>query len=236
VPDLSKWMIVEYIESTPHFGDDGESHHETIIAHVPEYVVRQVPLYESKLDVELAKPGHNENDLITIEDDHTHDKLVYNHAMQFFASGLLPQLEGSGPTCKKALNVLTLLYGFSLQMSARKLEMAVTKHIDDFKDLTLLVFLEFARNYYKTHYAAEDDRDGEKDRLALLIKKKLAKFLPQIIEFKMVQEIQKDGKLGQQLVDVLADFYSGNKVVVKQEVVEISDDEQKPLKQEPRED
>lgn len=63
-------------------------------------------------------------------------------------------------------------------------------------------------------------------------KKKLAKFLPQIIEFKMIQEVQRDGKLDRQLVDVLADFYSGHKVGVKQEVLEISDDEQEPVKQE----
>ncbi|KAM0707005.1 hypothetical protein Q7P35_006336 [Cladosporium inversicolor] len=197
---------------------------------------RKRSLYESKLDVELAEPEYNEDDLVIIEDDRTHDKLVHNHAMQFFAGGVLPKLDGSGPTCKKALHNLTKLYCFSLEMSARKLKMAVIKHIDDFKDLTLSVFLEFARDYYSKYHTDEGDRDGEKDSLALLIKKKLAKFLPQIIEFKMIQEIQKDGKLGRQLVDVLADFYSGHKVVVKQEVLEISGDEQEPVKQESHED
>lgn len=232
MPDLSKWLFVQYVESTPYWSDNGEpDHFETITVFLPEYILRQVPYYELKLDVELAKPGYNEDDLITIEDDHMHNKLVYNHAMKFFASGVLPKLDGSGPACRKALKDLTLLYGFSIEMHARKLEMAVTKHIDDFKDLTLLVFLDFVRDYYKA-LGEGNDHDGEKDSLSLLIKKKLAKFLPQIIEFKMLQEIQKDGKLGRQLVDVLANFYSGHKVVVKQEVLEISDDEQDLVKQE----
>lgn len=156
--------------------------------------------------------------------------------MQFFTGGVLPKLDGSGSTCKKALLNLINLYAFSLEMSAKKLKMAVIKHIDDYKDLTLPVFLDFARDFYGKYDTDEADHNGEKDGLALLIKKKLAKFLPQIIEFKMVQEIQQDGKLGRQLVDVLANFYSGHKVAVKQEVLEISDDEQDPVKQEVHED
>lgn len=82
MPDLSKWVIVEYIESIPHWNKDGGDYHETVMAHIPEHVACQISLYESKLDVELAKPDCNEDDLVTVEDNHTHAKLVYNHAMQ----------------------------------------------------------------------------------------------------------------------------------------------------------
>lgn len=189
MPDLSKRLFVQYVESTPYWSENAEpDYFETITVFLPKYIVRQVPHYESKLDVELAKLGYNEDDLIIIEDDHTRNKLVYNHAIKSFASGVLAKLDGSRPTCKKALKGLTLLYGFSIEMHARKLEMAVNKHIDDFKDLAALVFLKFDHDYYKS-LSEGNDHDSEKDSLSLLIKKKLAKFLPHIIEFKMIQEI-----------------------------------------------
>ena len=121
-------------------------------------------------------------------------------------------------------------------MEIKTLELAVTKHIDNFNGLTLPVFLDFARNYYAN---GENNHDSKNDSLALLIKNKLANFMPQIIRRKMVQEIQKDGKLGEQLVDVLADFYSGHKKAVKRKAwkaLDISDDEQEPVKQEPVKD
>lgn len=233
MPDLTRWVIVEYIESDPYTSGDGEEHYRTIGCQLPEFVVRQVPLYESKLDAELARPDSKEDDIITISDDHTQDKRVFNHAIRYLASGVLPYLVGSGPTCKKALDDLTRLYCFSLKMSAKRLETAVVNRIDTFNDLSLSLFLDFARSYYAEHFTHRDESDGDKDRFALLIKRKLAKFLPQIIEFKMVQEIQMQGKLGRQLVEVLADSYSNSRVVVKQEVVEIDDDDQDVVKVEP---
>jgi hypothetical protein len=227
-------LFVKYVESTPYWSDNGEPEHfETITVMLPEYVVRQVSHYDSKLDAELAKPGYNENVLITIEDDYMHAKHVYNHAIQFLASGFLSKLGGDESTCKETLESLTFVYDFSVLMHAKTLELAVIKHVDDFKGLTLPVFLDFAHSYYAND---ENNHDGENDSLALLIKKMLAKFMPQIIERKMVQEIQKDGKIGQQFVDVLAEFYTGHKVAVKRKVVEISDDEEEPVKQELHED
>lgn len=231
MPSNSKWLIVKYVESTPYWSDNGEpDHFETISVFLPEYVVRQVSHYQSKLDVELAKPDYNENVLIIIEDDHMHDKHVYNYAIQFLASGFLPKLDGHEPTCEETLKTLVLLYEFSQLVSAEKLELAVTKHIDNFKDLTLPMFLELARNYYAND---QNNHDGEKDGLALLIKKKLAKFMPQIIKRKKAQEIQKDGKLGQQLVEKLAESYTAHKAAVKRQYLEISDDEEELVKQEP---
>jgi hypothetical protein len=230
MPYNSKWLFVKYVESTSYWSDNGEPEHfETITVFLPEYVVRQVSHYQSKLDAELAKPDYNENVLITIEDDHMHDKHVYNYAIQFLASGFLPKLDGHEPTCEETMKTLVLLYEFSQLVSAEKLELAVTKHIDNFKGLTLPMFLELAHNYYAND---ENNHDGEKDGLALLIKKKLAKFMPQIIKHKMVQEIQKDGKLGQQLVEVLAESYTVHKAAVKRQFLKISDDEQEPVKQE----
>ncbi|GAB7330072.1 hypothetical protein MBLNU13_g01751t1 [Cladosporium sp. NU13] len=194
VPHNSKWIFVN--------GNGEPEHFETIAVLLPEYVVRQVPRYALELDVELAKPGYNQNVLFTIKDDHMHDKLIYNYAIQFLASGLLPDLGGNELACDETLATLLLLYDFKVEMSGETLELAVIKHIDDFKDLTLPMFLDFAR----THYANDENtHDGEKESLALLIKKKLAKFMPQINKRKMVQEIQKDGKQGQQFVDVLAE-------------------------------
>lgn len=124
MPDLTRWVIVEYIESDPYTSGDGEEHYRTIGCQLPEFVVRQLPLYESKLDAELARPDSREDDIITISDDHTQDKRVFNHAIRYLASGVLPYLVGSGPTCKKALDDLTRLYCFSLKMSAKRLETA----------------------------------------------------------------------------------------------------------------
>ena len=195
--------------------------------------MRKVSHYALKLDAELAQTDHNQNALITIEDDYMHRKIIYNYAVQFLASGFLPDLGGDEFACEATLQNLTSLYEFSVQLSAETLELAVTKHIDGFKGLTLPVFLDFARAYYSND---DNTHDGEKDSLALLIKKKLAKFMPQIIKHKMVQEIQKDGKLGQQFVDVLAEFYTGHKAAVKRKAVEISDDELEPVEQELHED
>jgi len=95
VPYHSKWLIVKYFESTPYPSDNGEpEHYETISVFLPEYIVRQVSHYGLKLDEELAKPDYNENTPITIEDDHKHDKLIYNYAIQFLASGFFPKLTG----------------------------------------------------------------------------------------------------------------------------------------------
>lgn len=56
--------------------------------------------------------------------------------------------------------------------------------------------------------------------------------MPQIIKHKMVQEIQKDGKLGEQFVEVLAESYTVHKAAVKRKFLEISDDEEELVKQE----
>jgi len=231
VPYNSKWIFVKFVESTPYWGFDGEPEHsETITVMLPEYVVRQIPRYESTLDAELANLNYNENAFITIEDNCMHDKDVYNYAIQFLASGFLPKLEGDEPTCIGTLKDLTLLYDFSVKLDVQELKLAVTQHIDNFKGLTLPAFLEFSHNYYAND---GNSHDGENDSLALLIKKKLAKFVPQIIKRKMVLEIQKYGKLGQQFVEVLAESYTTHKEAVKRKFLEISDDEQEPVKQEP---
>jgi len=227
----SKWILVKYVESTPYRSDDREPEHfETITVFLPEYVVRQVPHYALKLDTELAKPNYNQNVLITIEDDYMHNKLIYNYAIQFLASGFLPDLGGNAPTCAETLENLFDLEEFSVQMDVETLKLAATKQIEELNGITLPVFLEFARNYYSHN---EDTRE---DSFAPFVKKKLAKFTPQIIEHKMVQNVQKDGKLGQQFVEVLAEFYTGHKAAVKRKAVEISDDELEPVEQELYED
>lgn len=187
MPYHSKWIFIKYVDSSPYYPNEGNPElFETITVLLPEYVVRQVPQYQSKLDAELAKPNYNENLPITIEDDHMHYKDVHNDAVQFFASGFLPKLGGDEPACMETMETLTLLYDFSVLMGAEMLELAVIKHMDEFEGLTLTVFLDFARNYYGYGGNSHDD---EGDSLALLIKKMLVKFVPQIIKRKMVQEI-----------------------------------------------
>jgi len=225
VPYHSKWILVKYVECTPPRSDDGEPEpFETITVFLPEYVVRQVPHYALKLDAELAKPDYNQKVLITIEDDYMHNKLIYNYAIQFLASGFLPDLGGDTPTCKETLGNLVDLEKFSTQMDVETLKLGVDKQFYELNGITLPVFLELARNYYSHD---EDTHDGEQGSFAPFIKKKLAEFMPQIIECEMVQEIQKNGKLGQQFLEVLAEFYTGHKAALKRKAVEISDDEQK---------
>ena len=110
------------------------------------------------------------------------------------------------------------------------MKLAATKQIQNLNGITLPVFLKFARNYYSHN---KDTREGS---FAPIVKNKLAKFTPQIIERKMVQEVQKDGKLGQQFVEILAEFYTGHKAAVKRKAVEVSDDKLEAVEQELYED
>ena len=128
-------------------GDEEPERFKTITVFLPEYIVRQIPHYVLKLDAELAKPDCNLNALITIEDDYTHKQLICNYAIQLLASGFLPDLSGDEFACEATLQNLISLYEFSVQLSAEALELAVTKHIDSFRGLTLSVFLNFARAY-----------------------------------------------------------------------------------------
>lgn len=205
MPDSTRWVFVEYLESAVSLNPGGGRYYKTVGCHIPESVARQIPQYEVQLNEDLVESSYSVVDMITIWDDHKHDKQVYNQAIHYLASGNLPALYGNALARSIVLRDLVRLYCFGVQMSVEKLEVAVVNEIDSFDDLTLRDFLDTARNYYAR--TQRDERDSDKDHLALLIKRKLAKFLPQIVDLEMVQEIQTQGRLGRQLVEALTDAY-----------------------------
>lgn len=164
--------------------------------YVPEAIIRYIPSYKGQLDEQLASiKGDNEP---VTTDQTARDPKTVGKAIRFLTSGYLYPLDATSSTCKDSLDDLVKLYKFSTALSIKRLETAILHHIDIFEELTLAIFLAFARSYYDANGAEAQDTS-----LGDLIKKKLAEFLQRMVDLKTVDEIKnEDGILGRQLIEV----------------------------------
>lgn len=165
--------------------------------YVPEDIVQYIPSYKSQLDQQLASIKGDDEPVI--QDQTVRDPNVVGKALRFLASGYLCPLDATSITCKDSLDNLVKLYKFSIALSIKHLETAILRHIDTFEELSLAIFLAFARNYYNANGA-----EAQNTSLGYLIKKKLAAFLQHMVDLKTVDVIKNEnGILGRQLIEVL---------------------------------
>jgi hypothetical protein len=165
--------------------------------YVPADVVSHIPNYKRQLAEQLdCIEGEEEP---AIRDKVARDPDIVAKAIRFLSSGYLSPLDAASSTCITNLHNLVMLYKLSRVLSIKRLETAVLIHIDSFEELTLAVFLSFARSYYSASGV-----DAQHTSLGDLIKKKLAAFMQPWVDTKTISEITEEGGvLGQQLIEVL---------------------------------
>jgi hypothetical protein len=167
---------------------------------VPMKVIREIPSFQLQLDEQLANP-EDPYEPPTIHDDVCREEGIVRKALRFLEHRDIDPLSmiPSATSCLSTLHDLVQLYNFSLELSIKRLETGIVEHINEFEQLSLDVFLQFARRYY--------EKEGDEARgtsLGALIKKKLARFLQQWIDVKgMVEVSNEGGVLGKQLSEVL---------------------------------
>lgn len=165
--------------------------------YIPRDIVNCIPHYKALSEEKLASiEGHDEP---IIRDTVVRDPQIVTDTIRFLASGHLNPLNASSGDCEEILYGLFELFQFGDTFSIVKLCTAVVEHIDRFTALPLKVFLAVMRKYY-THY----HEDVQNRMLALLIKRKLAEYLPQLQQTMTNEEISSEsGILGKQLMMVL---------------------------------
>lgn len=168
--------------------------------YVPEKILDYIPSYKTQLEEKLVPiKGDDEP---TIRDEEPRDPQVVTRAIRFLVSGYITPLDASSDECEKTLDKLVELWYFATELSIKSLHFALISHIGNSKELTLNIFMAFARRFYgkftDIFVAVHDTGMGR------MIKRKLAYFLPLLQESMTVDEISSEvGVLGKQLIAVL---------------------------------
>ena len=175
---------------------------------IPEQIMKMIPKYRPGL--QRVTEGLHYNMTVAISETRRHSPAEVHslaHVIQLLGGVAVPEIPCTSLKEPSHLSHLVQMYDRSIALEIESAEKAILDYIEYSNELPVSAFLEFAKTVYNDDYKSWClPKHGVESSIGQMLRRKLTKLLPTMMEDGTVQNIQSDGgTLSNELLRIIID-------------------------------